>query len=124
MTKITESDIEAFAIELLEKQGYRYLYGPAIAPDSDAPQRASFQDVLLIDALSAAVARINPGVPEPARQDALRQLQRLVSTDLVANNQAFHRMLTEGITVTYQKNGQSRGDLVWLVDFHAPENND
>lgn len=30
MPKITESEIEAFAIELLEKQGYHYLYAPSI----------------------------------------------------------------------------------------------
>lgn len=41
MTKITESTIETFAIELLEKQGYQYVYGPSIAPDSDTPERAS-----------------------------------------------------------------------------------
>ena len=33
--KITESAIEEFAIELLEKQGYRYLYAPDIAPDGE-----------------------------------------------------------------------------------------
>ena len=31
--KITESAIEQFAIELLEKSGYQYVYGPDIAPD-------------------------------------------------------------------------------------------
>lgn len=34
MNKITESEIEKFAIELLEKQGYQYVYAPDIAPDS------------------------------------------------------------------------------------------
>jgi type I restriction enzyme R subunit len=34
MNNITESAIEKFAIELLEKSGYQYVYGPAIAPDS------------------------------------------------------------------------------------------
>ncbi len=33
-------------------------------------------------------------------------------------------MLTEGIKVSYQKDGSSRGDLVWLIDFNSPENND
>ena len=33
--KITESEIEQFAIELLEHQGYQYIYAPDIAPDSD-----------------------------------------------------------------------------------------
>ena len=33
-------------------------------------------------------------------------------------------MLTEGVKVSYQKDGNGRGDLVWLVDFANPENND
>jgi type I restriction enzyme R subunit len=33
-------------------------------------------------------------------------------------------MLTEGVNVSYQKDGVNRGDLVWLVDFNNPENND
>lgn len=41
-SKITESAIETFAIELLESQGYQYIYGPDIAPDSDTPERSSF----------------------------------------------------------------------------------
>ncbi len=123
-SKITEFDIEALAIELLENQGYQYIYGPDIAPDSDTPERSSFEDVLLLDRLKSAVARINPTVSEDAREDAIKQIERLSSPDLIANNEAFHRLLTEGVKVNYQKDGQSRGDLVWLVDFHNPENND
>lgn len=123
-SKITESAIETFAIELLETQGYQYIYGPDIAPDSDTPERSSFEEVLLLDRLKSAVARINPAVPADAQADAIKQIERLSSPDLIANNEAFHRLLTEGIKVTYQKDGQSRGDLVWLVDFHNPENND
>lgn len=33
-------------------------------------------------------------------------------------------MLTEGIKVNYQKDGVTRGDLVWLIDFDKPENNE
>jgi len=124
MTKITESEIETFVIDLLERQGYGYVYGPSIAPDSDNPERASFEEILLTSRLNTAVARINPDVPADAREDAIKQIQRLSSPDAIVNNEAFHRMLTEGITVNYQKGGTTRGDLVWLVDFHNPENND
>jgi type I restriction enzyme R subunit len=124
MTRITESAIEEFAIALLERQGYQYACGPAIAPDSDTPRRQSFQDVLLLDKLRSAVARINPSVPAEARDDAIKQIQRLSSPERIANNEAFHRMLTEGVKVTYQKGGHSRGDLVWLIDFADPENNE
>jgi len=124
MERITESAIEKFAIELLEKQGYQFIYAPSIAPDSDTPERQSFEDVLLMERLQTAVGRINPSIPADIREDAIKQIQRLNSPELIANNEAFHRMLTEGIRVGYQKDGYNRGDLVWLIDFKNPENND
>jgi type I restriction enzyme R subunit len=122
--KLTESAIETFAIELFEKLGYRYVYAPDIAPDSETPERERFEDVLLLERLRAAVARINPSIPADVREEAIKQVQRLNSPELIANNEAFHRMLTEGIKVTYQLKGNERGDLVWLVDFARPENNE
>ncbi|MFQ5632453.1 MAG: type I restriction endonuclease, partial [bacterium] len=124
MNKITESAIEEFAIELLEKQHYQYVYAPSIAPDSDTPERQSFEDVLLMEQLQTAVGRINPTIPPDIREDAIKQVLRLNSTELIANNEAFHRMLTEGIKVSYQKDGHNRGDLVWLIDFKNPAYND
>lgn len=122
--KITESSIETLAIELLEEQGYHYLYGPDIAPDGKSPERKSFEDVLLMERLKRALYRINAGIPHNALEDAIKEIQRLNSPDVTANNEAFHRMLTEGITITYQKDGNQRGDLVWLIDFNRPENNE
>jgi type I site-specific restriction-modification system R (restriction) subunit len=124
MHKIAESAIEEFAIELFEKLGYQYIYAPSIAPDSETPERERFEDVLLLERLRAAVARINPSIPAEVREEAIKQIQRLNSPELIANNEAFHRMLTEGIKVTYQHKGNERGDLVWLVDFARPENNE
>lgn len=39
MSKITESSIETYAIELLEKHGYQYIYGLDIAPDYNSPSQ-------------------------------------------------------------------------------------
>ncbi len=122
--KITESAIESLAIELLEKLGYTHLYGTDIAPDGAYPERSSFEDVVLVARVQDAVARINPGVPLEAREDAVKQVLRLNSPNLLANNEAFHRMLTEGVRVSYQKNGDIRGDLVWLIDERNLDNND
>jgi len=128
MDKLTESTIENFAIELFAKLGYQYVYAPDIAPDiapdSETPERERFEDVLLLKRLRSAMARLNPGVPAEVREDAIKQIQRLNSPELIVNNEAFHRMLTEGIKVTYQNRGNERGDLVWLVDFANPENNE
>lgn len=39
-----------------------------------------------------------------------------VENDLV--NRAFHRVLVAGVPVQYQRNGETRGDFVRLVDWH------
>ena len=124
MSRITENIIEEFCIELLEKQGYEYIYAPDIAPDSDNPLRSSFEDVLLSNRLTDAIARINPTIPRDAQQEAIKEISRIHSPELLTNNESFHRMLTEGVKVSYQKEGVQRGDLVWLVNFANPENND
>ncbi|MEE4197528.1 MAG: type I restriction endonuclease subunit R [Bacteroidales bacterium] len=124
MNKITESNIEQLAIELLEKQGFQYIYAPDISPDGSKPERASYDQVLLTERLQNAIRKINPSIPLEAQQEALKTIQRIHSPELIANNEEFHRYLTEGITVHYQKDGNQRGDLVWLIDFDNPENNE
>jgi type I restriction enzyme R subunit len=122
--KITESDIEDLAIELLKSLGYQHLYGPDSAPEGKNPERSSFEDVILVNRLRDAVKKINPHLPQQALEDAIRQVLRFPSQELIANNQSFHRLLTEGVKISYHKDGSERGDLVWLIDFKHPENNE
>ncbi len=124
MSKITESDIELLAIEKLCELGYQYIYAPNIAPDGEQPEREAYQEVLLTSRLQAAICRINQSIPIDNQLEALKKIQRINSPDLLTNNESFHRMLTEGIKVTYQKDGDQRGDLVWFIDFKNPENNE
>jgi len=123
-TRIAESDIEAYAIELLEAQGYQYIYAPDIAPDGDKPERHDYAEVLLIARLEQALRRINLKLPLAVLQTALKDVQRINSPDLLANNETFHRLLTEGVKVSIQKDGQERGEIVWLIDFAKPDNNE
>lgn len=124
MTKLTESAIEDFAIELFQQQGFSYLYGPDIAPDGETPERQNYDEVLLVGRLENALKRINPNVPHDVLQAALKDVQRVHSPDLLANNEAFHRLLTEGVKISFQQDGAERGGLVSLIDFANPENND
>ena len=121
---LTESEIETLAIERLQSLGFNYIYGPDIAPDSATPERENFTDVILDKRLRKAIARINPALPAAALDEAIKTIQRISSPELLANNEAFHRLLTEGVNVSYQKDGNTRGDLVWLVDFANPDNNE
>jgi type I restriction enzyme R subunit len=124
MTRITENIIEAFAIELLDKLGYEYIYAPDIAHDSENPQRDSYTQVLLLNRLQNAVKRINHSIPADAQAEAIKEIQRISSPELLTNNETFHRLLTEGIPVSKRVDGDDRGDRVWLIDFKNPHNND
>jgi type I restriction enzyme R subunit len=121
---ITENTIESFAIELLEKLGYAYIYAPDIAPDGENPERDSYAQVLLLNRLQNVVKRINHSIPADAQAEAIKEIQRIASPDLLANNETFHRLLTEGIPVSKRVDGDDRGDRVWLIDFKNPHNND
>lgn len=124
MTRITENTIEAFAIELLDQLGYDYIYAPDIAPDSANPERDSFEQVLLLNRLQHAVKRINPNIPATVQAETIKEIQRIASPELLNNNETFHRLLTEGIPVSKQVDGNERGDRVWLIDFNNPLNNE
>ncbi|MCE5301005.1 MAG: HsdR family type I site-specific deoxyribonuclease [Spirochaetia bacterium] len=124
MKTIHETDIELFCLEGLRKLKYPYASGPDIAPDGDAKERENYQEVLLVGRLEAAVKRINRDIPDEALEDAVKQVRRVGSPDLLADNETFHHILTEGVKVTYRKDGHDRGDYVKLIDFFDPENND
>lgn len=85
MTKISENEIELFSIELLEKLGYDYVYAPDITPDGDQPERASYDEVLLLDRLQRAIRRINPIISGDVQEQAIKEVQRINSPELLAN---------------------------------------
>lgn len=124
MTKITENDIELWAIEELENLGWNYIHGAIIAPDGKQPERTSFSDVILKGRLQEAIARNNTHIPFEAQQEALKVIGRIASPELMVNNQEFHELLTEGVPVEYRKDGVQRGDRVRLVNFEKPKQND
>ena len=122
--KLTESAIEDFAIKLFERLGYDYVYAPDIAPDGERPERGHYAEVLLLGRLAKALKRINPQLSQAVLDTAFKELQRASSPDLLTNNESVHRLLTDGIRVSRQQDGDERGDLVWPIDFAHPENNE
>jgi type I restriction enzyme R subunit len=120
MNRIYESHIEEWVVQLLEKQGFSYL-----APEEQEAERGDLHDVVLVQRLRDAVARLNPSVSEDAREDAIKKVLALVSSPhLVETNEEFQRMLTDGVSVTSYNEGEQRGELIHLIDFENPQNND
>lgn len=123
MSTLTESSIEQSLIDLLVANGYEHFYGPDIAPYSTNPQREGFDSVLLEKELKESLRRLNPDVPESARVEAFTRILRLGSNDLMVNNEKFHMMLTDGVTVEYFKDGANKWVGVKLIDLENIENN-
>ena len=125
MTTLNEADVESAALEWLATLGWKTAHGPDIAPDTPGTERADHGQVVLERRLHDALARLNPGLPIAALDDALRKLTHPEGATLEARNRSFHRMLVSGVTVEYRaNNGAIRGEQAQVVDFGDPDNND
>ncbi len=114
---MTEDQLEQETLAWLADVGYTAVYGPDIALDGNTPERSNYVQVVLVERLRNAINRLNPLVPLTAREDALQQVINLDTPVLLAANRHFHRLLVNGVPVQYQKDGETRGDFVRLLDF-------
>lgn len=55
----------------------------------------------LVGRLREAIRRLNPAVPEEAREEALRKVLRVATPSLVQTNRVFHQMLRIGVEVEH-----------------------
>ena len=121
---MTEDQLEQEALSWLADVGYAYLYGPDLAPDGDRPERQSYQQVLLLERLRHAIARLNPDLPPAALEDAYRQVVDLSIPALLSANRRLHQLLVTGVPVEVQNDGETRGDLARLIDWTNSANNE
>lgn len=121
---MVEDHVEQGAIRWFERQGYRYLHGPDIAPGEPAAERSSYADVALAGRLRRALERLNPHLLPDALDEAFRRLTRPESASLEENNRAFRRYLTRGVPVDVRRDGETRGERAWAIDFDDPDSND
>ncbi len=117
MTDLTEDAIEQNLIDLLKVQGYEYYHGTEL-------ERDDLSSVVLEAQFKANLGKLNPDLPESARVEAFQHVMHLGSNDIMNNNEKFHQMLTDGVTVEYFKQGETVGLQVKLIDFETYENND
>jgi len=129
MSQVTENVVELAALAWFGSMGWDSAKGADISPGSDSPLRASYEGVVLEPRLRAAMRKINDHLPDEVVEDAIEQGARVVTRPpepmLEQNNRWFHHLLTDGIDVEYRtKDGDTRGDKAWLVDFARPKRND
>lgn len=122
---LNESIVEDAALTWFGELGYAVGHGPKLAPGEPAAERDSFGDVVLVGRLREAIRRLNPTIPNEAREEAFRKVLRVATPSLTQTNRAFHHMLRDGVEVEYRrKDGTIAGDRVRLVDFESVRTND
>lgn len=116
MNILTEDEIEQIALQTFEEQGYEIINGISL-------ERA-YNEVVLTSRLEEAIAKLNPSIPYEVREEAVKQVLRVQHTSLLTNNEAFHKLLTEGVDVKGREGTENKTFKVWLMDFDNPLNND
>ena len=127
MSSISEDAVEQALLEWLAGLGWATAHGPDISPpDARTPgfERGSYREVVLAGRLREAIARLNPHVRPDARDDALRRVLSPNVPGLVNANRQLHRWMVDGVPVEFQKDGETRGDRVRLLDFADVAAND
>lgn len=118
--RMDEEFYEDVVIEHLQNElGYEHLYGPDVPRTSD-----EYRDVFLPDVLPKALSRINKNLPQAAIQEAILKLNNVEGGTLEQRNELFSDYLQSGVEVRFFDGEQERDDIVRLIDFENPENND
>ncbi len=114
---LTEAEVEAVLLDQLGALGYTCVNDAVSGPDGPSPEREAYSDTILSARLRGAIARLNPHIPEDAREDALRRVVASDRPSLIEENRRLHRAMVEGVPVEYRaEDGSLRGDAVRLVD--------
>lgn len=114
---MTEDQLEQHCLEWFAEGGWEIAHGPDLAPEGSAPERADYRQVLLLADLETAIARINSHLPQSAVDQAVAVVRKPESLDMVVSNQAFHRLLLDGVPVEYKRDDKVVHDQAFLVDF-------
>ncbi len=113
----------------LEQQlGWRSVYAwnnEDFGPDS-LLGRTSDREVVLTRTLREKLVSLNPGLPDAAYDDAVRQMTAIVASQpLVATNREKYDQLRDGVQVTFRNDtGERVRQRLRVLDFDEPENND
>ncbi|HBP4888534.1 TPA: type I restriction endonuclease subunit R [Pseudomonas aeruginosa] len=125
MAFLSEAAVEQALLDQLHALGYSIEREEDIGPDGHRPERESHDEVVLKKRFETSVARLNPGLPVEAHQDAVLRVMQVELPSLLEENRRLHKLMTEGVDVEYYADdGTLTAGTVALIDFEYPELND
>ncbi|MBO4221923.1 type I restriction endonuclease subunit R [Bradyrhizobium neotropicale] len=124
-SSFAESHVEEAALAWLSDLGYGAANGLDIGPDGDHPERASYGDVLLIERLRAAIAKLNPTLTVEKRAEVLAKIIQTETPSLIEENRRLHRYIVEGVPIEVRRaDGSIGGEQARVINFDDPDAND
>ncbi|MEN0658260.1 type I restriction endonuclease subunit R [Caldifermentibacillus hisashii] len=120
----TEDLLEKAVIETLQEMDYEYAFGPDLSVGGPRPERKDYREVILAGRLRDTLYKLNRDLPPDAIEDVYRRVITFNSPSLIENNRHFHKLLTEGVDVSFHKNGGIKTEKAIIIDFEHPERND
>ena len=122
--KITEDQLEQASLEMLSDIGWDTGFAPDIAPTGDNPERTTYDEIILHRRLETSLVKLNPKIPRIAIDEAIKRINRVDAQDLLINNRSFHKLVIEGVEVTFNFEDRKKTDYVKLIDFENILNNE
>ena len=123
MYQFLENDLEQASLEWLEEIGYEVHNGSDLASDGVNSEREDFSEVVLKNRLKFALQRIND-VSDEVIDEAVRKITIPQNPQMLVNNRAFHKMVTDGVYIATREENRNVTKKVWLFDFEHPQNNE
>ena len=118
---------QTFAKHLENELGWDsvYAYNAETFGAAGTLGRASERDVVLVRDLRAALERLNPDIPEAAREQAIDKLTRVdLARSLLQHNREFYGFIRGGVPVEWRdETGDTRYSRAQVIDFRNERNN-
>lgn len=120
--------VQKTTAEYLEQQlGWESVYAynnEDFGPDS-LLGRTSDREVVLMRPLRRKLMELNPGLPDAAYEDAVRQITATVASQtLAATNREKYALMRDGVQVTFRNDrGERVRQRLSIFDFDEPANN-
>ena len=120
--------VQQTTAEYLEQQlGWDsvYAYNTETFGQEGTLGRQDDREVVLVRYLYLKLMELNPGLPDEAYQEAVRQITATTTAQtLLATNREKHELIKDGVQVTFHnKKGERERQRLRVFDFNEPINN-
>lgn len=127
---ISEDSIEGAICDRLSLREYGWKRiecdpSPDAMDEVAATGRANSSECILPEILLSSLKRINPQIGEDLLKDVVRDFRKdYTGTDMIDTNYRLYNLVRNGVKVKVNRNGREDFDIVRIIDFEKPANND